>query len=227
MPPPPTSGAGPSPPATRHGPASHLRRGPTALPPISGDASPLNPSCSLVSPPLAPERSRPSHGAKLAHHRPFHRAELALHRSWRPNPASSVTPPLHSSAPGTCQFVWSITVRQFVGGICRIRRASAALAPQWLPAQGGYRHATVVEDSAAFHGLRPPRRIFSYKQLEENEAQASCSPSPGEGELSSTATWMWMLTLLHWASSQGTTELEIVISTLGREGQEVACTLLK
>nr|XP_040252641.1 uncharacterized protein LOC109740286 isoform X2 [Aegilops tauschii subsp. strangulata] len=52
------------------------------------------------------------------------------------------------------------------------------------------------------------------------------APSPGEGELSSRTTWMWMLMLLHWASSKGTTGLEIVISTLGREGQEAACTLL-
>ncbi|XBI27010.1 hypothetical protein VPH35_051577 [Triticum aestivum] len=90
--------------------------------------------------------------------------------------------------------------------------AAATLAPQWLPTQGGYREATVVE-SAAFHGLCPPRRIFSYKQQEENEAYASCSPSPGKGELSSTATWMWMLTLLHWASFQGTKGIDIVIST--------------
>ncbi|KAM3226991.1 hypothetical protein ACQJBY_059130 [Aegilops geniculata] len=35
-----------------------------------------------------------------------------------------------------------------------------------------------------------------------------------------------MLMLLHWASSKGTTGLEIFITTLGREGQEAACTLL-
>ncbi|XP_044441125.1 uncharacterized protein [Triticum aestivum] len=204
----------------RHGTASHLRRCPTALPPISGDApslnpashllrrAVLNPASSLASPPLAPERGRPSHGAKLTAVTSTTPSSHSI-AAGAPNLASSMTPPLHSYSAGTCQFVWSITVRQFVGGIRRIRRAAAALTLQWLPAQGGYRDATVVEESAAFHGLRPPSRIFSYKQPEENDAQASCSPSPGEGELSSTTTWMWMLMLLHWASSKGTTGLRL------------------